>query len=204
MFPLNKIDNTWTLFLDRDGVINHEQRNAYINHWDEFTFYDGVLEAIEVFAKVFNKIIIVTNQKGVSKGLTKEDDLKTIHKNMQAAIENAGGRIDAIYYCTDMDDDSPNRKPQAGMGLQAAKQFPEIDLQKAIMVGNTLSDMHFGRNLGVYTVFLPTTRPEVDLNDMSIDMVSESLKGFANKIKNNTLTTAPSNSPEGGELPKRI
>ena len=186
MIPLNKIDNTWTLFLDRDGVINLEQRNAYINHWDEFKFYDGVLEAMEIFAKVFNKIVIVTNQKGVSKGLTKESDLIDIHKNMKAAIEKAGGRIDAIYYCTDMDDDSPNRKPQAGMGLQATKNFPEIDLQKAIMVGNTLSDMHFGRNLGVYTVFLPTTRPEVDLNDMSIDMVSESLKGFSNKIKNNS------------------
>ena len=182
MFPLNKIDNTWTLFLDRDGVINHEQRNAYINHWAEFKFYDGVLEAIAIFAKVFNKIVIVTNQKGVSKGLTKEDDLKTIHKNMKAAIEKAGGRIDAIYYCTDMDDNSPNRKPQAGMGLQAAKHFPEIHLQKAIMVGNTLSDMHFGRNLGGYTVFLPTTRPEVDLNDMSIDMVSKTLREFARSL----------------------
>ena len=94
MISLEKIDNTWTLFLDRDGVINHEKRNAYINHWNEFTFYDGVLEAMEIFAKVFNKIIIVTNQKGVSKGLTKESDLIDIHKNMQVAIEKAGGRID--------------------------------------------------------------------------------------------------------------
>ena len=182
MISLEKIDNTWTLFLDRDGVINHEKRNAYINHWNEFTFYDGVLEAMEIFAKVFNKIIIVTNQKGVSKGLTKESDLIDIHKNMQVAIEKAGGRIDAIYYCTDMDDASSNRKPQAGMGLQATKKFPEIDLQKTIMVGNTLSDMQFGRNLGVYTVFLPTTRPEVDLKDGSIDMVAESLREFAESI----------------------
>ena len=137
---------------------------------------------MEIFAKVFNKIIIVTNQKGVSKGLTKESDLIDIHKNMQVAIEKAGGRIDAIYYCTDMDDASSNRKPQAGMGLQAAKHFPEIDLQKAIMVGNTLSDMHFGRNLGVYTIFLPTTRPEVDLADVSIDMVCESLAVFSKII----------------------
>ncbi len=183
MLQLKNIQNDWTLFLDRDGVINHEKQNDYIHTWEEFKFYDGVLEAMQIFATIFKRIIIVTNQKGVGKGLTKESDLIKIHNNMQAAIENANGRIDAIYYCTDMEDDSPNRKPQAGMGLQAAIQFKDIDLQKAIMVGNTLSDMKFGRNLGVYTIFLPTTRHEVNLQDEHIDMVFESLQAFANTIR---------------------
>jgi D-glycero-D-manno-heptose 1,7-bisphosphate phosphatase len=180
---LSKIDSTWTLFLDRDGVINHEKHLDYIHTWDEFVFYDSVKKAIAIFAKIFNRIIVVTNQKGVGKGVTKLHYLQLIHKNMVAEIEAAGGRIDAVYFCADMEDDSPNRKPNTGMGLQAAKHFPEIDLSKAIMVGNTISDMKFGRNLGVKTIFLPTTRPEVDLNDKHIDAVYDSLIAFANELQ---------------------
>ncbi len=178
---LNKIDSTWTLFLDRDGVINHEKHLDYIHTWDEFVFYDGVQEAIAIFAKIFRHIIVVTNQRGIAKGVTKLEDLDLIHKNMIAAIKENGGSIDAVYFCPDMD--SPNRKPNPGMGLQAAQDFPDIDLNKAIMVGNTLSDMQFGRNLGMHTIFLPTTRPEVDLKDERIDAVYGSLLAFANDLK---------------------
>jgi D-glycero-D-manno-heptose 1,7-bisphosphate phosphatase len=179
MIDLNTIDKSWTLFLDRDGVINHEKHEDYIHSWDEFLFYDGVKEAIKIFASTFKYIIVVTNQKGVGKGVTKLEDLYTIHKNMQAEIENAGGRIDKIYFCTDLDENSPDRKPNPGMGLQAIKNFPDIDIAKAIMVGNTISDMQFGRNLGIKTIFLPTTRPEVDIADGRIDAVYNSLLEFA-------------------------
>ena len=184
MIDLNQIDNTWTLFLDRDGVINHEKHLDYIHTWDEFTFYEGVKEAFAIFAKTFNRIIVVTNQKGVGKGVTKLEDLNLIHKNMIAAIEEKGGRIDAVYFCPDLDSNSPNRKPNPGMGLQAAQDFADIDLDKAIMIGNTISDMQFGRNLCVQTIFLPTTRPEVDLNDERIDAVYNSLLDFAIELKN--------------------
>jgi len=179
---LTKIDNTWTLFLDRDGVINHEKHLDYIHTWGEFVFYESALKAIAVFAKRFNRIFVVTNQKGIGKGVTKLEDLQLIHKNMVAEIEAAGGRIDFVYFCPDLEDDSPNRKPNPGMGLQAVKDFPEIDLSKAIMVGNTISDMKFGRNLGIQTIFLPTTRPEVDLKDDRIDAVYQSLIDFANTL----------------------
>jgi histidinol-phosphate phosphatase family protein len=134
------------------------------------------------FSKIFHRIIVVTNQKGVGKGLTKLDDLHSIHANMEKEIKKSGGRIDAVYYCSDLDDNSPFRKPNPGMGLQAVKQFPDIDLAKTIMVGNTKSDMEFGRNLGTYTVFLPTTRPEVDQADKNIDAVYDSLLAFAQAI----------------------
>jgi D-glycero-D-manno-heptose 1,7-bisphosphate phosphatase len=182
MLPLNQIDKTWTLFLDRDGVINYEKQNDYIHSWDEFKFYEGVLIAMKKFSKIFHRIIVVTNQKGVGKGLTKLDDLHSIHANMEKEIKKSGGRIDAVYYCSDLDDNSPFRKPNPGMGLQAVKQFPDIDLAKSIMVGNTISDMEFGRNLGTYTVFLPTTRPEVDQADKHIDAVYDSLLAFAEAI----------------------
>jgi histidinol-phosphate phosphatase family protein len=180
--PLH-IDKDWTLFLDRDGVINHEKHNDYIHHWDEFKFYEGVQQAFEIFARKFKHIVIVTNQRGVGKGVTKEADLIQLHDNMQAEIIKHGGRVDAIYYCTDINNEHSHRKPNPGMGLQAAKDLPGIDLNRSIMVGNTLSDMQFGRNIGAYTVFLPTTRPEVDLNDEHIDAVYPSLIDFANSLQ---------------------
>lgn len=182
MIPLQNIDKTWSVFLDRDGVINYEKHQDYIHTWDEFRFYEGAVDAISRFSRLFNRIIVVTNQKGVGKGLTRLDDLHTIHANMEKEIMKSGGRLDAVFYCADMEDDSPFRKPNPGMGLQAIKQFPDIDISKAIMVGNTISDMEFGRNLGVYTVFLPTTRPDVDLKDPRIDMVFESLLDFAKAL----------------------
>ena len=183
MIDLTKIDNDWTLFLDRDGVINDEKHQDYIHTWDEFRFYEGVKEAITIFAKKFKHIIVVTNQRGIGRGLTLLENVELIHKNMKTEIENAGGRIDAVYFCPDKEPESPNRKPNPGMGLQAIKDFPDINISKAIMVGNTLSDMQFGRNLGVKTIFLPSTRPEVDLNDERIDVVYESLISFANDLK---------------------
>ncbi|MEO8861954.1 MAG: HAD-IIIA family hydrolase [Ginsengibacter sp.] len=180
MKDLSKIDNTWTLFLDRDGVINEEKHEDYIHKWDEFKFYKGVKEALAVFNKKFGKIFIVTNQRGVGKGLTKMEDLAIIHKNMLAEIIEAGGRIDKLYFAIDLENDSPNRKPSPGMGLQAKLDFPDIDFSKSIMIGNTISDMKFGRNLGTaINIFLPTTRKDVDINDENIDFVFESLISVA-------------------------
>ena len=183
MLDLKNITPSWTLFLDRDGVINYEKHKDYIHNWDEFRFYEGVPGAFKIFAALFKHIVIVTNQRGVGKGLTKLEDLDMIHINMRKAIEEAGGRIDAIYFCSSMQDDDPHRKPNPGMGLEAIKQFPDIDVKKSIMVGNTISDMEFGRNLGTYTVFLLTTRPEVDLDDKRIDMVFQTLPAFAKALK---------------------
>lgn len=185
MIPYNKIDNSWTIFLDRDGVINHEKYLDYIHVWEEFRFYDGAIEAMKLLSDVFGKMIIVTNQRGVGKGLTKVEELHRIHHNMSAAVVEAGGKIDAVYYCGDMDNNSPNRKPNPGMGHQAMHQFPDIIPGKSVMVGNTLSDMEFGRNFGSFTVFLPTTRPEVNTNDERIDDVFPSLIQFARHLIDN-------------------
>ncbi len=179
-FP--QIDTTWTLFLDRDGVINEEKHQDYIHTWEEFRFYDQVVAAMKTFRERFKRIIIVTNQRGIGKGLTKPEDLEMIHSNMKREFENAGGGVDAVYYCGDLNDDHPDRKPNPGMGRQAFKDFPDIDRNKTIMIGNTLSDMEFGRNIGAYTIFLPTTRPEVDLKDHRIDAVFPSLYSFSRTL----------------------
>lgn len=181
MKDLKKIDKKWTLFLDRDGVINDEKHLDYIHTWDEFRFYDGVKEAIKIFSEKFGKIFIVTNQRGIAKGLTKEEDLDLIHKNMLQELTDAGGRIDKVYFCAEME--SLNRKPNPGMGLQAQKDFPEVNFSKSIMIGNTLSDMKFGRNLGVAAnIFLPTTRKEVDVKNEDIDLVFPDLIAAARAL----------------------
>lgn len=177
-----KIDADWTLFLDRDGVINIENPLQYINRWEEFIFYDGVKEAMRIFAPKFKYIFVVTNQRGVAKGVTKLEDLETIHCNMTAAIVSTGGRVDKIYYCTDPEDSSPNRKPNPGMGLQAKRDFETIDFSKSIMIGNKLSDMEFGRRLGCKTFFLPTTNSAISTADARIDGVFDSLLDFARSL----------------------
>ena len=176
------INGDWTLFLDRDGVINHEKNEDYIRHWGEFEFYAESLLALPLLAQKFNKIIITTNQKGIGKGLMTDADLANIHQNMTNKILELGGRIDAIYYCSDLNNDSYNRKPQPGMAFQAKTDFPNIDLNKAIMVGNRMSDMEFGRNTGMHTVYLATTHPEAPFPDTKIDDRFDHLLQFAQAL----------------------
>jgi D-glycero-D-manno-heptose 1,7-bisphosphate phosphatase len=176
------IDNNWTLFLDRDGVINHEIHLGYVNTWADFKFYDGTKDAFKIFVEKFKYIIIITNQRGVGKGITKLEDLYIVHQNMQNEIAAKGGRIDGIYFCIDLDNDSPNRKPNIGMALQAKKDFPIIDFTKSIMVGNNTSDMEFGHRIGAKTILLTTTMPEVPSTITYIDGVYKSLYQFAQTL----------------------
>lgn len=170
-----------TLFLDRDGVLNHQKEGSYILKWDEFIFYDGVLQAIKYLSAQFKYIFIVTNQRGVGKGLMTEQDLVHIHGMMQKSIELAGGRIDGMYYCSELE--SINRKPNPGMAYQAKRDFPEVDFSESIMVGNSMSDMEFGRNIGATTIFVTTTNPLVDKADPLIDAVYPSLPHFARALQ---------------------
>jgi histidinol-phosphate phosphatase family protein len=182
MLDLTTIDNSWTLFLDRDGVINYERNNDYVTTWAEFKFYEESILALPLLAQKFSTIIITTNQKGVGRGLMTEDALTTIHQNMVQRINKVGGRIDHIFYCTDLENDSINRKPQPGMALQAKDQFPSINFTKSIMVGNRTSDMEFGRNAGLHTVFLATTHPETVYPNPLIDYRFNHLLEFAKAL----------------------
>ncbi len=179
----DKIDNSWTLFLDRDGVINRESENDYIRDWSSFHFLPGVTGSFSIFTKIFKRIFIVTNQKGVGKGLMTEADLENINNNLLAAVNNAGGHIDKIYYCTALDDNDPCRKPNNGMALQAKKDFPDIDFNKSLMVGNTLGDMQFGKTSGMYTVFIPSEKACPPLPHPLIDKVYDDLAALAKALQ---------------------
>lgn len=183
MLDLKNIDYSWTLFLDRDGVINHDKDNDYIRDWNEFRFYNTTLEAMAILTKYFHRIVVTTNQKGVGKGLMTVADLDNIHTNMLAQMQATGGRIDKVYYCSDLPDDSINRKPNPGMAFQAIQDFTDIDLSKSLIVGNRISDMGFGRNAGMQTVFVTTTHPETPFPNPLIDLRFNSLLDFAKALE---------------------
>ncbi len=179
---LRAIDKNWTLFIDRDGVINHEKKGSYILKPEEFRFYEGVTGSMAKLAGRFGKIIIVSNQRGVGKGLMSEADLRDIDLYMKFAIEKAGGRVDKIYYCSSTDDKHPDRKPNPGMAFRARQDFPSIDLSRSVMLGNKSGDMLFARNAGLYSIFLATTNPDWPYPHPDIDLRFDSLQAFTNSL----------------------
>ena len=179
---LTRIDKTWTLFLDRDGVINNERVGHYVLHWGEFIFSKGVLETFKKLFEKFGRIIVVSNQRGVGKGLMSEADLQSIHLEMQREVEIVGARIDRIYYCTEKDDRDFYRKPNPGMALKALQEFDDIVPERSVMVGNKPGDMSFGRAAGFYTIFVRTTNPDQAFPHEDIDAVFPTLPDFAQSL----------------------
>ena len=150
-----KIDTSWTLFLDRDGVINKKLDGDYVKTIDEFEFLPYVLEAIKLFSSRFHRVVIVTNQQGLSKRLMTEEDLHKVHQHLLQEVQNFGGRIDAIYHAPQLaEENSTFRKPNIGMALQAKEEFPSIDFKKSIMVGDSISDMEFAKNTNMFAVLI--------------------------------------------------
>ncbi len=179
----SKIDKSWSLFLDRDGVLNDELPGTYVLNKEQFAFSAGVLDAVKTLSDRFGRIIVITNQRGVGRGLMTEADLLNIHAHMQENIQKRGGRIDAIYYCTDVDSRSFYRKPNPGAALKAQLDWPEIDFSKSIMVGNTLSDMEFGRAAGMHTIFISSTIEAPPFPHKNIGLVFPSLAHFAAAVQ---------------------
>jgi D-glycero-alpha-D-manno-heptose 1-phosphate guanylyltransferase len=179
---LKTIDKSWTLFLDRDGVINEDKPGSYIFNADEFKFTEGGPALFKTLGEKFGTIIVVTNQRGVGRGLMTEADLAGIHTKMITAIESTGSHIDGIYYATSISNDDPMRKPNPGMAFKAKADFPSIDFSKSIMVGNKLSDMQFGKNVGMYTIFIASTNPETPFPHPDINFRMASLHNFVKAL----------------------
>ncbi len=176
------IDESWALFLDRDGVINHQKADDYIRNWDEFMFLPGVLESFPFLNTVFGRIIIVTNQQGIGKGLMSSDSLNQIHDRMIEAVSKSGGRIDKIYFSPHLSKSRHfDRKPSIGMALKARKELG-VNLKKSIMVGDSLSDMIFGRNAGMKTVLIKNDPAMAGKFHKLIDFYFESLELFAQQL----------------------
>jgi len=173
------ISADWTLFLDRDGVINKRLMGDYVKNTEEFEFLPGVLDALKGFKPIFNRIVVVTNQQGIGKGIMSEEDLALVHDHMLEAIESIGARIDKVYHCPELaEKNAACRKPNIGMAEQAVDDFPEIDFTKSIMVGDSISDLEFGKNAGMKTVYIHDSSNTEEL----ADEIFESLQAFYQSI----------------------
>ena len=145
-----------TLFLDRDGAINRWLPGDYVSTWDRFVFLPGILECLRVWAGHFKHIILVSNQRGVGKGKMTQAQLDTVHGRMLEEIRKAGGRIDAIYVCTAVDESDPRRKPNTGMFDEACHDYPDIASERSLMLGDSHYDREFARNCGMAFVLMET------------------------------------------------
>lgn len=141
-----------TLLLDRDGTINVRIVGDYVRNPGQLEFLPGILEEMPLWAKKFRHIIIVTNQRGVGKGVMTDEDLAAVHRRLLELVQAAGGRIDAILTCTAVSDDDPRRKPNPGMYREARLLFP--DIKKAVMAGDSHYDRDFALNAGIPFILL--------------------------------------------------
>jgi D-glycero-D-manno-heptose 1,7-bisphosphate phosphatase len=174
------IDKTWTLFLDRDGVINEKLEGDYVKRISEFSFIKGSKEAICKLNEIFSITVVVTNQQGIAKGLMTEEDLAGVHAHMQNELEKIGGKIDKIYHCPDLAEKNSNcRKPNTGMAEEARKDFPSIDFKSSIMVGDSISDLQMGKRVGMITVYI---HPDEEL-PKEADYVFKSLAELAEELE---------------------
>jgi len=174
-------DAGWSLFLDRDGVINERLPGQYVTHPSQLVLLPGVTETLAVAARCFGQIFLVTNQQGIGKGLMTEQELHLVHDHLLSLVLAAGGRIDRIYHCPHLEGSSCGcRKPETGMFDMAQKDFPWIAPERSFMVGDMPADMRFGRKLGMFCVACGTEPETCELADACV----ADLPAFARTILN--------------------
>lgn len=144
-----------TIFLDRDGVLNEKMpEGKWVTSWDEFHVLPGVPEAIARLNDAGLRVIVVSNQRGVALGLFSTVVVEDIQLKLQSLLEEHGARVDAFYICPHDRLECNCRKPLPGMFLQAQREFPDVTGASSAMMGDSLSDVEFGRRLGMLTVFI--------------------------------------------------
>jgi D-glycero-D-manno-heptose 1,7-bisphosphate phosphatase len=143
------------VFLDRDGVLNRKMpEGAYVTRWAQFQWLPGAVEAITRMNRAGLTLILITNQRGVALGLLTAEQLEHIHGEMQADLARHGARLDAIYCCTHDKDECRCRKPDVGLFEQAMKDFPLVNADNSVVIGDSISDIQAGQRLGMKTIFI--------------------------------------------------
>jgi D-glycero-D-manno-heptose 1,7-bisphosphate phosphatase len=169
------------VFLDRDGVVNRgAAEGEYILRWDDFRFLPGVAEAITSLRGAGWRVIVVTNQRCVGKGLLTIAELEAIHQKMNEELAQAGAKMDGIYYCPHEKEATCDcRKPSPGMFLRAAREH-DIDLSVSWMVGDSESDMEAGKRAGCRTVRITAEAPaDGDSDYFAFDLLEASKRILA-------------------------
>ncbi len=173
--------NKKVIFLDRDGVINHDY--GYVSEIEKFHFIDGVFEACEYFQKLGYEIIIITNQSGIGRNYFSEKKFMELTNWMLDKFNENGIKILKVYYCPHNPDESCNcRKPSPGMINQAMNDF-KIDLNNSWLIGDKISDIQTALNVNIKNniLILDSSIKESDKNIASI--TANSLFDTINIIK---------------------
>ena len=143
------------VILDRDGTINHDSEH-YIKSLDEWRPIKGSLEAIARLTQAGYRVVVATNQSGIARGLFTTRTLFEIHDALQRAAAQAGGRIDAFFFCPHADAAGCEcRKPKPGMLLEVARRF-NVSLGDTYMVGDSLKDVQAAVAAGARPVLVLT------------------------------------------------
>ena len=143
------------MFLDRDGILNEKMPEGhYVTRPEEFHVLAGVPEALRRLNGAGLRVIVVSNQRGISKGLYTASDVEAIHAEFQRLLNGAGARVDAFFICPHDKGQCNCRKPLPGLFEQAVEQFPGIAAATSVMIGDSISDIEFGRRLGMTTIFI--------------------------------------------------
>lgn len=163
------------IFLDRDGVINAKlPPDHYVRNVAEFRFLPGAVEGLALLRCLGFALVVVTNQRGIARGLLLTEELDKVHAFMTAELANNRVELDGVYVCPhEVFEDCSCRKPKPGLILTAASEL-NLDLAKSYMVGDSPSDVEAGKRAGSTTVRIG---PPDD--DSPADMVFASLLDFA-------------------------
>ena len=144
-----------TVFLDRDGILNEKMpEGQYVTRWEDFHVLPGVPEALRKLKDAGLRVVVVSNQRGIARGFFLASDLDGIHNAFERLLGRAGAHIDAFFVCPHDHGQCNCRKPLPGLFEQAVAKFPDITAATSVMIGDSLSDIEFGRNLGMKTIYI--------------------------------------------------
>ena len=141
------------VFFDRDGIVNRSPGPGYVNHLDDFHLLPGFADCVRAAAEKGYPSVVVTNQRGLSRGITPPEQLDAMHRHLRDELAKEGLGLLDILVCPADDDAHPDRKPNPGMLRTAAKRH-HLDLSKSWMVGDRESDVKTGQNAGVAVTVL--------------------------------------------------
>ncbi len=150
------------VFFDRDGIVNRPPTaDRYVRHWGEFEPIPEFIEVLRAVKELGYEAVVVTNQKGIATGRMTREAVNEIHRNLSESLGRHGLRLLDVVVCESGDDDHPDRKPNPGMLLGAARRH-DLDLSRSWMVGDHERDVEAGRRAGCRTVFVGPPEPPVN------------------------------------------
>ncbi|HUS87616.1 MAG TPA: HAD-IIIA family hydrolase [Bacteroidales bacterium] len=175
----------WSLFLDRDGVINRHIERGYVLNPGQLEIIEGVSSALPLLSRYFNYIFIVTNQQCVGRGLITMSEVDAIHDMMRSLIDPKRQYITDIFVSPCIEEErNEYRKPGTGMAKKAAALYRGVNLSRSVMAGDSATDMIFGRNAGMLNVLIGRESVEdISLYDWSFN----SLYDFAVEIETQAM-----------------